>query len=53
MAKKLTEKQLYKIFNPSNIVRTGFSLEKAQQILSDFADMCSDGRWYNSYSAGD
>ena len=33
------KKQLYKIFNPSNIVRTGFSLEKAQQILSDFADM--------------
>ena len=40
------KKQLYKIFNPSNIVRTGFSLEKAQQILSDFADMCGDGRWY-------
>ena len=37
------KKQLYKIFNPSNIVRTGFSLEKAQQILSDFADMCGDG----------
>lgn len=40
------KKQLYKIFNPSNIVRTGFSLEKAQQILFDFADMCGDGRWY-------
>lgn len=40
------KKQLYKIFNPSNIVRTGFSLEKAQQILSDFADMCGDGGWY-------
>lgn len=40
------KKQLYKIFNPSNIVRTGFSLQKAQQILSDFADMCGDGRWY-------
>ena len=40
------KKQLYKIFNPSNIVRTGFSLEKAQQILSDFADMCGEGRWY-------
>ena len=40
------KKQLCKIFNPSNIVRTGFSLEKAQQILSDFADMCGDGRWY-------
>ena len=40
------KKQLYKIFNPSNIVRTGFSLEKAQQVLSDFADMCGTGRWY-------
>lgn len=40
------KKQLYKIFNPSNIVRTGFSLEKAKQILSDFADMCGDDRWY-------
>lgn len=40
------KKQLYKIFNPYNIVRTGFSLEKAQQILSDFADICDDGRWY-------
>ena len=40
------KKQLYKIFNPTDIVRTGFSLEKAQQILSDFADMCGDGRWY-------
>lgn len=40
------KKQLYKIFNPSNIVRTGFSLEKAQQILYDFSDMCGDGRWY-------
>lgn len=26
------KKQLYKIFNPSNIVRTGFSLERAQMI---------------------
>lgn len=40
------KKQLYKIFNPSNIVRTGFSLEMAQTILSDFADMCGDSRWY-------
>ena len=26
------KKQLYKIFNPSNIARTGFSLERAQMI---------------------
>lgn len=38
--------QLYKIFNPSNIVRTGFSLERAQTVLADFADMCGDSRWY-------
>lgn len=38
--------QLYKIFNPSNIVRTGFSLERAQMVLSDFADICGYGRWY-------
>ena len=42
------KKQLYKIFNPTNIVRTGFSLEKAQMVLSDFADVCigDNGRWY-------
>lgn len=42
------KKQLYKIFNPSDIVRTGFSLERAQMVLSDFADICvgDDGRWY-------
>lgn len=42
------KKQLYKIFNPSDIVRTGFSLERAQKVLSDFADLCvgDDGRWY-------
>lgn len=40
------KKQLYKIFNPSNIVRIGFSLERAQMILSDFADICNSGRWY-------
>ena len=40
--------QLYRIFNPSDIVRTGFSLERAQMVLSDFADVCvgDDGRWY-------
>ena len=37
------KKQLYKIFDPSNIVRTGFSLERAQMILSDFADICGSG----------
>lgn len=40
------KKQLYKIFNPSNIVRTGFSLERAQMVLSDFIDICDSGRWY-------
>ena len=40
------KKQLYKIFNPSNIVRMGFSLEIAQMVLSDFADICGGGRWY-------
>lgn len=40
------KEQLYKIFNPSNIVRTGFSLERAQMILSDFANICGSGRWY-------
>ena len=40
------KKQLYKIFNPSNIVRAGFSLERAQIVLSDFADICGYGRWY-------
>ena len=42
------KKQLYKIFNPSDIVRTGFSLERARMVLSDFADACvrDDGRWY-------
>jgi len=40
------KKQLYKIFNPSNIVRTGFSLIMAQRVLADFAEMCGDSRWY-------
>ena len=40
------KKQLYKIFYPTNIVRTGFSLERAQMVLSDFADICGNGRWY-------
>ena len=42
------KKKLYKIFNPSNIVRTGFSLEKAQAILNEFACVCieDDGHLY-------
>ena len=42
------KKKLYKVFYPTNIVRTGFSLEKAQDILSEFGDKCvnDDGRWY-------
>ena len=40
------KKQLYKIFNPTNIVRTGFSLEKAKMVLSDFLDICGDSKWY-------
>ena len=34
------KKQLYKIFNQSDIVRCGFSLENAQRVLSEFADAC-------------
>lgn len=37
---------MYKIFNPSDIVKTGFSLEEAQRVLSEFADICDSGRWY-------
>ncbi len=40
------KKQLYKIFNPTNIVRTGFSLERAKMVLSDFLDICGDSKWY-------
>lgn len=42
------KKQMYKIFNPSDIVRMGVSLERAQMVLSDFADVCvgDNGRWY-------
>lgn len=36
------KKRLYKIFNPADIVRTGFSLEAAQVVLDDFADVCID-----------
>lgn len=42
------KKRMYKIFNPSDIVRSGFSLESAQTILSEFADVCAnnEGRLY-------
>lgn len=42
------KKQLDKIFKPSDIVRMGFSLENAQRVLEDFADICvgDTGRWY-------
>ena len=40
------KRQLYKIFYPSNIVRAGFSLERAKLVLSDFSDICGDSRWY-------
>lgn len=40
------KKRMYKIFNPSDIVRRGFSLEEAQMVLSEFADICDSGRWY-------
>jgi len=35
------KKKLYKVFYPTNIVRTGFSLERAQDILSEFAEKCA------------
>ena len=34
------KKRMHKIFNPTDIVRTGFSLESVQMVLSDFADVC-------------
>lgn len=40
------KKQMYKIFNPTNIVRTGFSLENAKMILTDFKTACANERWY-------
>lgn len=46
------KKKLYKVFNPANIVRTGFSLEKAQDILSEFADKCvsDNGGLYGDFA---
>ena len=42
------KKRMHKIFNPTDIVRTGFSLESAQMLLSDFSDVCvnDNGIWY-------
>jgi len=40
------KRQLYKIFNPTNIVRSGFSLGMAKMVLSDFFDICGDSKWY-------
>ena len=40
------KKQVYKIFNPTNIVRTGFSLENAKMVLADFKKVCANERWY-------
>lgn len=37
------KKKLDKLFDPA---RNGFSLGKAQMVLSDFADICDSGRWY-------
>ena len=38
----------YRIFNPSDIVRMGFSIDTAQQVLAEFADICvnDNGKWY-------
>ena len=33
------KKRIYKIFNPSDIVRMGFSIDTAQQVLAEFAAM--------------
>lgn len=40
------KRQLYKIFNPTNIDRSGFSLGMAKMVLSDFFDICGDSKWY-------
>lgn len=42
------KKKIYKVFNPSNILRTGFSLKHAQQLLSEFSDICVNvnENWY-------
>lgn len=42
---------LYKIFNPTNMVKTRFLLEKAQGILLEFADKClNDERLYGDFA---
>ena len=42
------KKRIYKIFNPSDIVRMGFSIDTAQQVLAEFADIYvnDNGKWY-------
>lgn len=42
------KKRIYKIFNLSDIVRMGFSIDIAQQVLSEFADICVNDKekWY-------
>ena len=42
------KKRIYKIFNPSDVVRMGFSIDTAQQVLAEFADICvnDNGKWY-------
>lgn len=43
-----TRMRVYKIFNPSDIVRMGFSIDIAQHVLAEFADICvnDNGKWY-------
>lgn len=36
------EKQLYKIFFPEDIIRTGFSLKEAKAVVSNFTKICAD-----------
>jgi hypothetical protein len=44
--------KLYKIFNPKDIVRTGFSTKEAKNVLKEFSDVCAynNGRWYGDLS---
>ena len=35
---------MYEIFNPSDIVRVGFSIETAQAVLSDFLEVKERGK---------
>ena len=42
------KKRIYKIFNLSDIVCMGFSIDTAQQVLAEFADIYvnDNGKWY-------